>query len=872
MSRLLAAAAAALVGLLALAAGGDLAAEAGAAEASPNRAPEAQAGAARRRARVSCARGNRVSLGLRVPRGQRLDRAALYVNGRPVRRFGRSALRVRRGGVRLGTRLRRVPRRTFRVTAVAVTTRGGRIRRSARFRRCARVIPTCVRGRTVSVTLRVRRRQRFRRAALYVNGRRVRRFRGSRLRVRRGRVRLAVRLRRVPRRTFRVTAVAVTRRGARIRRAVRYRRCTPGTRGPLVIPGCANDTVNPNNLHPGGEWRLYGRDLSNTRHQSRESVIGTGNAAQLGPIWTFSSKRAGGEGDFTGTPVVADGCVFAGSNRGYVFAMNAETGKPVWKAKVPNGGTINGTVAVPGDGKVYVGVSSPAPTSDAGTCEGATAKDRGCVGPYIVALSEVDGSVAWKTAGLEDAVGSDIYASPQVFDVSHNGRDDPVLFSGISGWGAESGGLVPGSSGEVRHRFDGSYVLLDARSGRLLRKTYTIRRDPNDGDAGCGIWSTPAVDTRTGDAYVGTSNPFKPQREHPHCNAVLRIGVDRSRGDFGRILGSYKATNEEYFSEFLPNYPCIGTGISPTPSQDLGTCPDMDLSVGASPNLFRDSGGRKLVGVGQKSGIYHTLEAGTMRAVWKQILGAPTLIGGIVGSTAYDGRSLFGPNTAPGFTWSVRKDDGRTRWIANHAPGYGNPVAVANGVVYQSDQSPVLNAYDADNGNQLLRHELPSETQGGVSIARNTVYASVGNTASAEGFIMALRPGGSAGTPGGGDSGNDDPGSGGGGDGGDSGGGGGSGSGPLTTSIVAAPQNNFITRVVPVSVSGRANFVNLDATAHDVASRAKGPDGRPLFRADVIGTGQTAPVQGTNRLRPGQSYDFLCTIHPGMTGQVVATP
>ena len=82
----------------------------------------------------------------------------------------------------------------------------------------------------------------------------------------------------------------------------------------------------------GGEWRAYGHDLSNTRFQDEEHSIGPLEAATLAPVWTFSSTAAGGEGDFAGTPVVADGCVFVASSRGWVFAMNADTGALVWKA------------------------------------------------------------------------------------------------------------------------------------------------------------------------------------------------------------------------------------------------------------------------------------------------------------------------------------------------------------------------------------------------------------------------------------------------------------------------------------------------------------------------------------------------------------
>jgi glucose dehydrogenase len=101
----------------------------------------------------------------------------------------------------------------------------------------------------------------------------------------------------------------------------------------------------------GGEWRSYGHDLSNSRNQDEEHDITPLRAATLRPVWTFSSVKAGGTGDFTGTPVVADGCVYVASNGGWVYALNAETGEMVWQIKLDAAGTgafsggIPGTVA-----------------------------------------------------------------------------------------------------------------------------------------------------------------------------------------------------------------------------------------------------------------------------------------------------------------------------------------------------------------------------------------------------------------------------------------------------------------------------------------------------------------------------------------------
>ncbi|HEX6714385.1 MAG TPA: PQQ-binding-like beta-propeller repeat protein, partial [Thermoleophilaceae bacterium] len=105
-------------------------------------------------------------------------------------------------------------------------------------------------------------------------------------------------------------------------------------------PGCAAPSLT------GGEWRSYGGDLANSRNQHDEKVISAADVPTLQSAWVFSSVANGGAGDFTGTPIVADGCMYVATTRGWVFAANADTGKVVWKAQLPYGGGVNCSAAV----------------------------------------------------------------------------------------------------------------------------------------------------------------------------------------------------------------------------------------------------------------------------------------------------------------------------------------------------------------------------------------------------------------------------------------------------------------------------------------------------------------------------------------------
>src|SRR3954468_1605169 len=196
---------------------------------------------------------------------------------------------------------------------------------------------------------------------------------------------------------------------------------------------------------PGGDWTSYGHDLSNTRSQPAEKTLTTTVVPTLTKGFAFSAKDGGGDGDFTGTPVIAGGCLYIASTTGWVFAVNADTGQKVWSTKVDkDGNEITSSPAVSG-GRVYVAV-------------GRSSK------PYVAALDQRTGKVRWQTI-TDQQDGADAYGSPVVVD--------GVLFEGVSGGSAEL------SDEAERYAFQGAYVLIEtrgARAGRILKKVYTVQK------------------------------------------------------------------------------------------------------------------------------------------------------------------------------------------------------------------------------------------------------------------------------------------------------------------------------------------------------------------------------------------------------------
>lgn len=611
--------------------------------------------------------------------------------------------------------------------------------------------------------------------------------------------------------------------------------------------------------HAGGDWPMYGHDEANTRHQPLERTIGPLQAPTLTRTFAFSASAGGGTGDFTSTPVVQDGCLYIGSTDGWVFAVNADTGEPVWSTELPDGGAVYSGVRLV-DGRLYAGVSR-------------TGR------PYVVALDQATGAVLWRTR-VDEQPGSDVYGAP-------------VLVDGVLGIGV-SGGAAELSDEETRYGFQGSFTLLETQddpergrvAGTLLKKTWTVHGpEIEDGFAGATIWSTPAVDQESRMAWVGTGNPFQPQKEHENTNAIVKLDLRRESPTFGEIVGHYKGIVDEYAP--AEQLPCEDLPGNPPPyyPQGVGSCAQLDLDFGASPNLTRGADGRLLVGAGQKAGVYHQIDAETMEPVWKATVGPPSAVGGIVGSTAVDDTGVYGPITLGGYLWSVDRAAGTPRWVAPVADGahWGNPVTLANGVLYTVGLTGMLSAYEARTGAPLLHRPMGLDTEagdpaaawGGVAVARNTVYATIGMTGLSNGYVLAYRPGTTLPLPAASPSPSAT-----------------AGPSPAPaagagTQVLTGPQAQFYGYLTPAVVAAKGRpvtYTNTDIVRHDVVQdpRTDGvagdgsapwcgrfPAGRcPLFWTDLLGVGESAPVQGLGGLA-SRSYSFSCSLHPGMRGTLV---
>jgi polyvinyl alcohol dehydrogenase (cytochrome) len=445
----------------------------------------------------------------------------------------------------------------------------------------------------------------------------------------------------------------------------------------------------------GGEWPSYGLDLSNTRVQEAETTIDAAKAAALTPRFVVSAAALGGTGWFQSTPVIADGCLYAATDTGLVVAVNADDGGLVWKRQynVPEtrlGGTIAGAVAVSG-GRAFVHVSH------AGR-------------PFVAALDQFTGEEVWRTV-VDTNRGSFINASPVLFD--------GMVFTGISG-----DEYVTGARG--------GYAILDQETGAILAKEYTIPDEAYEaGYWGGSIWASAVVDPASGSLFVGTGNPASHDKEHRYTNAILKIDVDADGSTFGRIVDAYKGNVDQYYPGLDQQPVCESA-----PDVEYGdawslTCLQLDVDFGASPNLFRDSGGELMVGGLQKSGVYHTVYADNMQSAWNAVVGTPCFVCNAA-SSATDGSTVYVAASQPGQLVALKADRGGYRWVHPIADVFHwQSVSAANGLVYSTDLFGSLTIVDAATGSLVAKRDMATDSgesasgvsSGGVSIARHKVYA-----------------------------------------------------------------------------------------------------------------------------------------------------
>src|SRR4051794_1689607 len=473
----------------------------------------------------------------------------------------------------------------------------------------------------------------------------------------------------------------------------------------------------------GSQWNSAGGNLQNTRLQAGEKTLSVSNVAGLEKKWEFTTG-----GDVSATPAVDGDTVCFPDRAGSLYAVDKLTGRQRWRSSIAAASGVPGdyaraTPAVAGN-KVIVGTQGPFGG-----------------GGKVLAFHKDTGAVLWRTT-LDTHPAAIITQSATVY-----GNRVYVGTSSLE----ESFALIPGYD---CCSFRGRMAALDLNTGAVV---WQVRMAP-PGFPGNAVWgSSPAIDSKRGQLYVATGNNYDAPPETLAC--VAAAGEDPSAqqaclpGDdhFDSVMaldlktGAIRwATRAMSFDAWTVDcIPFIGEGTNcPEPAG-----PDFDF--GQAPALFTVRDGNKnrdVVGAGQKSGQYWSLDPDTGAVRWVTQAGPGGTAGGLQWGSAVDGRRVYTANansnavawTLPNGTtttngiWSgIDAVAGQLLWQT--VPTFGGvpfggsssgPVTTANGVVFGCGLDPQGHMYalDGATGSILWTFASGGSCLSGAAIADGRLF------------------------------------------------------------------------------------------------------------------------------------------------------
>lgn len=493
-----------------------------------------------------------------------------------------------------------------------------------------------------------------------------------------------------------------------------------------------------------GDWSSWTHDLAGTRYAAGETAITPANVGKLTEKWAFTFPRL--QGVYPGSqPAIVGNTLYVGSTDAKLYALNAVTGQTRWSFDLT---TVSGPATA----------SSPNPVRDGPAVSGGLvyfADSRG----YLYAVDQNTGQLHWATQLDKTNPDVQITGSPVV----HGGR----VYVGVSN---KEDSYQASNLNYPCCTARGEVLALDASTGAVDWRHYTVPAAQAAGTwpsgaaeyapSGVSVWGTPAIDSSTGTLFVGTGNNYTGATSEADSVLALDTGT-------GQVKWEYQAQPDTYTS-ICDNPPSPGY----CPSKASGTDHDWDLSP--APNLFSE-GGRTVIGIGDKAGVYRAFDAGTGKLLWAQhLIANPSVPGGDAGmvwGSSYDGNNLYVATWFgnPGTLYALNPATGAIRWstpspsdgcTTGGGAGHGCQLAFtpavtsSPGLVFEGNADGKMYAFSSATGKLLWQYDTVQQYQGvngvpgygesvsgvgGAVVANGMVYVQSGYypiSASTEGTVL----------------------------------------------------------------------------------------------------------------------------------------
>lgn len=430
----------------------------------------------------------------------------------------------------------------------------------------------------------------------------------------------------------------------------------------------------------------WGVDLHNTRFiPAAVAGLPAEEIPRLRLEWAFAypgANRARSQPSFAG------GAVYVGSADGTLYALDAVRGCMRWSfrasAEVRTGVTVTPWTAGERPERRILGYFAD-------------------IVARVYAVDLTTGELVWATK-VDDHPAATTTAQPVLYD----GR----VYQAVSSLEE----AVAADPAYACCTFRGSVVALDARTGEVQWKTYTIASEPRrigtraDGTAryapsGAPVWNSPTVDMRRRRLYFGTGGNYSTPAGDT-SDAIVALDLDT-----GVLLWVRQVTAGDAW-----NVACMPLVA------DHANCPEEDgpdVDFGSPPLLIRDGTDDILV-AGQKSGDVWGIDPDDGALRWHHKVGRGGNQGGVNFGMAASDRRVFVPvadfddgmlpveDARPGlyaldaFTgerlWSAPADDVCAGRGEHCDPGISQAITVIPGAVLAGHLDGRLRAYAADTG------------------------------------------------------------------------------------------------------------------------------------------------------------------------------
>jgi len=492
----------------------------------------------------------------------------------------------------------------------------------------------------------------------------------------------------------------------------------------LRVQQAGEKNAPPEVAEYAADWPLPNKDYKNTR-ATFDSEINSENAANLMEAWSFPIPGISAFGAAASNPIIVGDRIFLQDLQCNVFALDLQTGVPIWSRFYNATNVIGPNGPAVGWGKVFM------------------ARDL----YNVTALDANTGKEIWSTR-LSDINTTGIDIQPLVYD-------GLVYVSTVPGTGDVF--YAPGGIGLI--------YALDAETGDVVWSFSTVDSPDLWGhkevNSGGGSWYPPAIDVSSGLSFWGIGNPapFPGTEEWP--SGTSRPGPNLYTDSI--VALDHKTGEMAWFRQVLPH--------------DLF---DHDFQISPILADLKIAGDEKQIVFGAgKMGMVYAFDRNSGEILWSTVVGKydetsqldilpngttriyPGVLGGVETPMAYSDGRVFVPvvnmfadwtptstnlsaldfSNATGELVALDAATGKILWIKLlHTMALGG-ATVINDLVFTAEYDGTIHAFKVNSGEEVFAYKAASGINGWPAVAGSLIVWPAGDGDKPSLVALKLGPG-----------------------------------------------------------------------------------------------------------------------------------